>query len=594
MGMKNSPNTPEREALRTPLVPGQPLPIAVVRAMAKQARSNRFYRKLYALELFMSGEFAELAKMALEQRAFYDRDEDLGLFPAIDPEIGDTGVQNHGLINSRINIQAVAFSNPEFILKTDEPLLREVLSAYLEQVWEEEDLSGKAYETGMDVECMGIGFWEWGMEDGGVTAEPFSPLDCLWDRARKSPQTWRYFFIRRRMDLHEAFAEFGHLVDFETLEHLAVDMRTVTRDGDTDDPGGNETYPVVCRWNFWHKDTHCVFLGTINGGEEKSVVLRLNANMEYEVAKDAGPNPFGVIPVSKWIDSWSPGVMRPVGKTETTTRMAGLLNRIEAAVTYCIDRGLPLTILTTIGLTAATVDKLANGVRVRDLEDVILCETDDAAKAVHRVAGLPIPQDFLAMRAVCKEELNAATGVVDAKRGVIQQGERSAFEARSIQSESGTQSGHTRKQFQKFLREGFKILFAMGRLWESKRRILMLTDGPIDTKHFPLRPLLALPIYPDVREDSLQFVTNDERKQRRLIEFQTVDLAAIDAGVGDPMKIFTQLYRDLGHKDVFTRLKTPDEYQQALLAQVMASRQGVTEHGTDQRGGGSPSDGASR
>lgn len=574
------------EALRKPRQPGEPLDASVVRSLAKQARNNRFYRKLYALELFMAGEFAELAKMAAQERGFYETDEDLGLFPEIDPELGDTGVQNHGLINSRINIQAIAFADPEFLIKVDDPLIREVLAEYFEQLWAEQDLSNKFDLTGMEVENKGFGFCEWGTQNGTVACEPFSALDALWDRGRKTPGSWRYFFIRRRLDLEDAFEEFGHLLSYDRLKELSIDMRRYAADRGEDNDSLTETYPVVPRWNFWHKDTHCVFLGQINCKKgdssepnSKSVMLRLNANMEYEVAEEPGPNPFGFIPVSTWIDSWAPGVARPMGKTETTTRMAGMLNRIELAVKYCLDRGLPLTILSTIGMEPETAEKIRRGLAVSELPETIVIDgVEDVRTSIHREAGLPIPPDYFNARSVYKEELNSATGVMDSMRGVIQPGERTAQEMRIAESNGGIQSKHIRKQYQKFLRDSFRVVVGIGALYESKQRVLMLSDGPIDTAYFPLKPLLRLPITPDVREDSLQYTSIDERKQKRMIEFQTVDLAALSAGVGDPMKIFFQLYRDLGVKDPTTRMMSREEYKQRMVAQQLATQQQDQNH----------------
>lgn len=576
----------EKSALKKPRKPGEPLKADVVRAMAKQARNNRLYRKLYALQLFMSGEFVELSKMATEQSSSYDTDVDLGLFPDIDPEIGDTGIQNHGLINSRINIQAIVFSSPEFELKIDDPLIREYVQAYLEQIWDEGDFSGKNYEVGMDTECMGFGFAEWGIEDGGVTMEPFSPLDWLGDRSRKSPSSWRYHFIRRRLDLEDAFERFGHLVDYETLEYLAVEMRSSPCESETDERYSAEVYPILPVWSFWHKDTHCLFLGTINGPEDKSILLRMNADLEYEIADDPGPNPFGCLPVSTWVDSWSPGVSRPVGKTETTTRTASMLNKLEWAINTCIDRGIPLTILSTVGLNPATIDKLKNGMTLDQLGEVIISDFDDVSKSVQRLAGLGVPTDYLNVRSIYKDELNASTGVMDSMRGVVMPGERTAQETRVNEANGGIQSKHIRKSYQKFLKQGLTVAIAIGRLWESKRRVVMLSDGPVDTDQFPLRPLLALPLSPSVHEDSLSLTSPDERKQQRMIEFQTVDLKAIEAGVGDPYKIFFQLYRDLGRKDPLTRMKSQDQIaqEQAILA-ARAAAQGENNNAPNRTSG---------
>ena len=152
------------------------------------------------------------------------------------------------------------------------------------------------------------------------------------------------------------------------------------------------------------------------------------------------------------MDSWSPGVRRPVGKSETTWRTAAMLSILETHVREIIQRGVPFTVMSSLGLNRQQIDKLTSARGPKDIAQILLTDDIDAAKSAHRMGGGDIPQSVLYAMSHYREQLNAATGVMDSQRGQPLPGEKTALEVRTLYASQGVQARHTRKQYAKFLK----------------------------------------------------------------------------------------------------------------------------------------------
>lgn len=541
----------ERNEQVIPKDPGAPTTIETALRFAKEGRDDKFYNKLYQLQLVMSGDTQTIDDLSASGWAGYTEHPDLGAYPDIDPDLGPEGVQNDVLIDSRINIQSIVYQDPRFVIPARNPIIKDYIQAYLKDLWDDDDLSQKCYEVGMDCECMGVGFMEWGIgHDGSVSGSPFSPLDAIWDRKNRNPGSWRYFWIRRWLDLEDAYEKYGHAVPYSILKELCTVMRWQPRSGkSTSNSGDRGEMHGILEWTYWDRNSYGVFLGGISG--TRKIVFGLDEQYRHQpLAMDAqalGPNPFNTIPVSRWIDSMTPGVRRPVSKVETTIRTSSLISKLEDGFRVTIDEGGPVNTLNFQHLDKDDAKELQGAKSLKNLGRLIGVTHEDAQKAFHRFPADEIPQSWIQLWQISKEKMKGSTGVMDSQKGQSLGGEaRSAFEVRMMEQQGGVQNRHIRKQYRRFLAESVKIIMKIGAKFESKRRLLVIPKGVIDTAMFPVNPFLNIEFPIGVQEDSLSIASEEERQQRRMIEFTSVDVPAIELGTADPLKVIEELYRDLG------------------------------------------------
>jgi len=570
--------------------------LAKIRERARTARDDDYYDKNYALALVMSGQFKEAATPNKALRAVRRESEDLGDYPYLNPELGPGGQQNHALVNSRINVQGIVHIDPEFSWSTDDPIAKQVLDAQVRAWWNEGVWADEFYQTGMEVEAFGIGFCEFGITDGRLSCVHRSLFDLLWDRNYRSPKDWRYLFSRVRLDLYDAKQKYGDLFGQnaeEELKRLSVPApyyygrRTTSGQGSR----GNDMGAVIHEWTYWDSDHRCVFLGGIQRG--KALVFE---DGKFKEADKAAPNPYGIIPYSTWIDSWVPGISRPVGKSENTYRLAVMLNEIEAYCTEIVERGVPLITVNTDRVDPEVIDRLKAVRGSKDIANLLLLTGSGSVKdLLDRTDPLEVPQTLIYFRQVLKEELNAATGVMDMQRGQALGGERrTRFEVAKLADAQGVQARHTRERYGKFLETSVQVARVVALRGESVNRTLQLEDGVLDTAHFPVEPFLESAIFPKADPATMFYKSDDEKRIQAVEEFEAVDAKAIELGVADPYRTFQQLYRKMGRRDpVAAGLYSPEEYalRQQQMAMAALLGQGAPQDGSGSQvpgGGGSP------
>lgn len=547
-------------------------PIHEIRKRAKVSRKDAYYRKLYLLKRFMAGDFnGAVASMTewLAGSGAYSEDPDLAEFPEIETPYGEEGTQNFAQVSSRINIQSVVYADPELQFNCDLPLVKQVNKEWVRQRWEEGMWGDKFYEVGMEVEGTGIGVVELGINEYSLTDLAFRDTnDVMFDWLYRSPSDWRYVFRRDRLsvdDCMERYASAGLTRD-ELVGMARVMPKSTTYEGGNQLAAQDQQEPVVREWVYYDRDTHVVFLGQIACG--KSIVLKLGPN-GYErcgtngyVEEDGygygkeevelgGPNPYGQIPFSFWVDSWSPGVKMPVGKMETTWRIAAMLIKVQRIKKLTIERALPLTVISTYGLTPKQIKALRDtSARIESLGEIIPMDMANVSQMIHRVAPGEISQTLLATEADLKNEFNASTGVMDAQRGAIKSGEQAtATGERLLYSAQGVQAQHTRKRFAHFLNVIVQKARWIGAAYETGPSVLYLDEGPMDLSRYNRRAFLSYQMSLHVDDSSLQYKTDEDKINERIAQLNAIDLKGIELGVLDPVKVFRDVYKKLGKRD---------------------------------------------
>lgn len=553
--------------------------IEKIKGRARRWRDNDYYDKCYLLALAMSGQFDALKPdRAHSESSFRHAMDDLGDYPAICPAIHQLGLQNHTLVNSRINVQGIVHIDPQFTWNTDDPIAKQYLDALVVAWWEEGNWPDQFYQTGMEVETFGNSAVEFGISQGRLTCLHRSVMDTLWDRSYRSPIEWRGLFNRVRLDIDDALETYADAMGGEDevrrlavaapLPESAVAGRAATRAQD-------EERLVVHEWTYWDPDHTCIFLGGIAKGH----TFYRNGSEVVKV-EEAGPNPYGIIPYAWWIDSWSPGMARPSGKTETTLRIARMLNEIENYCVQIIRRGIPLVGVNTDKLDPASIELIRNAKGSEDIAKVLfLTGSGDMSQLFQRLDTLELADAVIYFRNVLKEELNAATGVMDMQRGQALGGERKTrFEVATLRDSQGVQARHLRERYGRFLERCVGVARVVALKGETVDRTLYLEDGTLETTDFPPDPYLAAPIYVRADPETMYYKSDEEKRNEAIAEFQAVDMPAIELGVADPYRTFQRLYRRMGRKDPQAAgLYSPAEYiqiqQQKAMQEQMAARE---------------------
>lgn len=561
--------------------------IAKIRERALSARDDSYYDKMYALTRWFAGD--DTLMLGTEAMSFGGvgghGTQDLPDYPYIDLPLGLPGVHNHGLVNSRINIQSVVYSDAEIVYSVQNPIIRETNAAFIKKRWDQGDWGSVFLECGMEVEATGLGIVEIGIKEGRLQVEHRSILDCLWDRGHRSRGQWRFIFMRNRLDVDECLEKYEGLITEEEAENLAQETRlSSTIASLVSMQTGALTQ--IREWSYWDGECHCIFLGSI--ADENSIIFRLKQEGEgfvYERVEDgeAGINPYGFIPTAMWVDCWTPGVLRPVSKTETTWRVARILNQLEAHVVNTVERDIPITIMSTANMSQDQIARIAKAKGPNDIGMIIPLDMVDVTNAIHRVSPHGIATGVLQAIQYYKELINATTGVADAQRGQPLPGDKTAEEVRSLSSAQGVQNKHLRRQYSSFLKE----IINKGRLiaakFDTDPMIIEIGDNMIDTGQVDITPFLEMPLDVQIRENSLAYESEKDKTMARLQEFQAVDMIAMDKGVADPQKVFKDVYEDIGVTDPMTRMFTPEQIQQRQMQemqmQMLAQQSGQPPQG---------------
>ena len=534
-------------------------PIEVIERWMREAADRDYYDKIYTLQLYMSGDSDAMAA-AIQGRALgtaWSRTGDfLPEYGEIVTKINSDGFAFHGMVNSRINVQGLTME-PELIVAHPDPVLREYVAAFFRHRWENLRWQDHFYATGMEVECGGVGHCEVGLTQQRLDVRHAPVLDTLWDRSARLPAQWRWYAFRDRMTPEKAKETYSCLTK-DDIDKLTNEEAPRSNQGQSSTSVGVPRcgMKLVTEWRYWDGEDHLVMLG--KSGSETRIYLRLNDKNEYvkvDAKGRAGANPFGAVPAASWVDSWAPGVNRPVGKSQTTIRIAVLLNEVEQYMMETLRNGVPITGIDVLKVKdKAFVERVKNAKSWRGLQKVIPLN-GSIRDVISRLEPAALTNVVVVLRAALKEELNAATGTMDMMRGNALQGERTKAEIDSLNNNAGIQAQHMRRQFARFLEDMIRVGRVVASQYDRAKTTLVLPSfGSYDTAKYPIRPFLEEDAPITVNPNSLVYKTEQDRKNEAIMEFQQLHLPYINLGAIDKRKSLAVIGRKYGYRDALSEL----------------------------------------
>lgn len=552
--------------------------LATIRRWMKEAVDHDYHNLLYTLQLFVSGD-CDAIRRAVEGKyiegAWSRSEGELPSFPDVMPGIGPEGVQNHGLVNARIMVQGLNME-PEFIFDHPDAVIRQYNAAFIRKRWTEGKWRHSLYRAGMEFEANGLSSVRLGVSDGKVSLRQSPNMDTLWDRSRGTPDQWRWVATRNRLTPEEAEEIYGGALSKKDLETLT--KKEVLQAGTGTASLKREPMLQVVEWSYYDADCHVVFLGSVHGND--SIVLALDESYEYRKATRAGPNPFGIVPHRFWIDSYAPGVRRPVARAETTIRLVAMLNKVEKAMMDVFDTGKSLTFIDSSRVDPKLRDAILEARSCDDINSLIPFAGGNIEDLLKRVPAEDIPSAYPHIRMVLKEEINAATGVQDMMRGQALSGEKTKFEVESYNDQAGIQGRHVRETFADFCEGVVSVARAIASQHDTADTTLILPDfGEVKTSQIPAKAMLSVEMSTKMSPESVIFKTDNQRRQEAMQEFTVVWQPLMERGAADPMKILDWIGRVFGHKNpvsdfgVQQQAAAPGQVPPEILQQLMANPQ---------------------
>lgn len=513
----------------------------------------------YTCMLYLSGDPSAL-ESAIKGKSLntYWRDSMCFLpqYPEIPLRLDKFGLQNHGYVNARINVQGVVVM-PGLEFSHSNPVVREYNSEFIRTRWDEQDWTSEFYNVYMEVEAIGFGYAFYRLKDGKGTWEYTSALDVICDPNARTPQNIGWVARRKNVPLEVVTKEYEGLLSDEEIKKLTTKSGSSTRTK----PGVSQGTNVIVQWEFQTDDEFMIIL-TSNSIAEP-ILLRYNAEKKLERASDkkAGPNIFEQQTWVKAVDSYLPLVRTPVGKSTDSMKLAAMLNWVEKYISTLLRNGMPLT---TIDITQVTDKKLLEQLKnAKDLDALtrILCIDGDVNNIVNRLPAQEMSQTVLLFRNILKEELNAATGVQDMQRGQALEGERTRYEVQSLNDQAGVQARHQRSTYSRFVRRIVDKTRKFGAKYDQAVTKLDLpTYGIVSTDDFPNDLFLAEPIAVHVNPSGQAWKGEDQRQQEAILKFNTVILKLVAAGVL-PMAVVARW--------ILTEIGLPELAKQVLNAPPM-------------------------
>lgn len=558
---------------------GKPLPtVAMAQARATSALDPEYLQRLHDLRLFAAGhQTGSLTDARVSDSGGPITGTQWPEFGLVKPNIEEDGVQNHALVSARINIQAVAYADPEFLIHSDIPEVKLYNEAWLRKRWEQNGWGDTFYDVGMDVEVCGYGVVEHGLNDGGfVDLDYVDPTDVIWDPTVRNPGEARYVWRRERIPYEDA-AELFPMLDEEKLE-MACKRRSYTSGKTSVSDGRHAAEPdteFVYAYSYWDDNAHAIFVGDILNPvavmvfDPPSGLYVESSDPDSKEFPEAplGLNPFGKIPLTFWVDSSLPGSNKPQSKLYTTAPIAKMLADVERYIVRTVDRGIPIITIATGALDPQTTKDIKEAIESgrTDALRVILSEMPFNQDTVVRTPASEVPQTVLQLRAVLKEELNAATGVMDAQRGQALPGDKTAFEVRTLFSSQGVQARHLRRRFANFIQRCVYTSRWIGALYETEPDQLLDPEGNvIDLQTFDRKTWLSQDVEIIINENSLQYQSSEDMFQKRIAQFRAVDQVGLQLGVLDPVRVLADVYNRIGRPQDAEKLMLPPPPQEGV------------------------------
>lgn len=534
------------------------IPLSTALRWMTEAAYRPWYDYTYTMHRYLSGDtdaVSSVGQQKIRGSAWSTHADLIPEYPSIDPAVGPDGFANHGAVNARINAQGLTME-PEIVVAHDDPVVREYIAAYFRTRWEEGRWGDHFYAAAMEVEAGGVAFVEAGLDEGRLAARHSPVLDTLWDRSNRMPSKWGWYAMRDRLTPERAKDIYGDAVskaDIEALTHPEhMEGGRVN--------GSNNAMDLVTEWRFFTGDDHFACLGAAkeNG---KSIFMALDDDNVYRKIRSGGrigPNPFGVLTVAPWVDSWLPSQDRPAGKASTTIRIVAMLNEVERYMIMTLRNGIPLTAADGTRMDRGLSEQIRKAKNLSDLSGILVTKGGSIKDVLSRLDPAVLPNTVVILRAALKEELNASTGTMDMMRGQALSGERTKAEIDSLNNHAGIQGQHFRRQFARFVEDFlYKGRAVAAQYDRSETRLTLPTFGRIDSTMMPVRLFLEEPFRMQVTPGSLVYKTERDRQMEAIQFLNTILMPGIQAGVLDPRKSFEWVLKQYGLRGIEDFLPDP-------------------------------------
>lgn len=611
-----------------------------IRDRCKAAHDPSWYDRQYALRIFMAGyaDYLDTGMGSLLRTPSFSPAQgpaDIADYPLLNPDEGHKGVQNHGLVNARINIQGVVLTKPKPHLSIADATEREINEVWLVDRWVRGKWHSHLYRAGLDVETSAIGWLVCGGNKSRMVDWKYIPVvDMLFDRGYEDPGDWRHLCYRVRVPLDDAVEQFGHIFnqwiatngparaqdlvdrfrirdDWKTLPAEALNDEEIyeliksmcvrridplnqtwsdrmTAKGSTTGKG-NVNDLVLVTWHYWDGDNHLCFLKTIDGqGSLPLAWLPMageDSEYNYQITTEAGENPYprepeGVIPAAWWIDSWAPGIARPTSKSETVKPIADMLNHIEHLFERCLKDAVSVWVGQSDAMTPEFRKQWAKAKSMKDVGSLVESTMGgDWKNFLNRIPVAELPAIYLQLRAVYKEELNSATGVGDMQRSNPLSGpEKTRKEVTDLVNMGGVQARFLRNQYALCLEMMVGVTRAVGSVVDTAKCTLFLEDGSIQIGGeggFKIKQFLQGFVPCSI--DPTDFIWRaKEEIQAEALAFLTHVSKGIELGVVHPYRLFKEFARQWskGAEKVMYTEKEMLDNQKAKEAAAKAAQSG--------------------
>ena len=531
------------------------LRLSQIKQMMRSAAHKDQYDTWYTMALFLSGD-PEAVQKAVKggvtgSSIGKDTFSNLYYYPEILPSMDRFGLQNHGFVNSRINVHGTVVE-PEIEFGHPNPVVREYNQAYISWYWNAFDWTTEFHNVGMWADSCGIGWARQIEVDGRPTWECAPLLDVLWDPVAKTPGQWDWVADRR------GISEIRALKEYANVKGLGKKLKDCI--GEYDPYKGSnsqssviESMPrILMQWVFRSEDDLMIMLMKPGAEESNMVCLRYGSDGKtLEIAggedPESGPNPWGVLRMAPWTDSWLPMNRRPVGKGSDGVRISGLLNWVEQYIVRLMRNQMAMTAIDQTKIDPKIAESIKDATDLSALEKILLVD-GDPSEIIHRIPAGEIHGSLLHMRQILRDELNATTGTQDMNRGQALSGERTRYEISQLVDMSGIVARAFKQNYVTFIKAVVRQQRHVGALIDKAVMDLHLPSyGTINTADFNPQQFLAADMEPHVDYNGKSWKTEQDIRQETLMEFKEFLLPGIQVGAFDPIKVFNSTAMKLGY-----------------------------------------------
>ena len=468
-----------------------------------------------------------------------------------------SGTHDAAMISSRVMVQGIVYTNPDFIVDIDKPLTKAWNQAFLKKRWWMGRWPGKFLEQGMiGYEPVGISFGQVGLTELGerrfTDFTPINPIDVVWDSVNKHPNDWEWFVIRKRYSKARFFDRWAKTFGHEEAEKIwSRHSRSTARTGGAPTIGATITKgspDIIYEFEYWTQSDHVIIIGNIESGEMLTFAGDAWTYWENGIA-DHHANPHGVLPIAVWWDNFPATSKRPVGKGRSVFNIVSQSNKLQNRMNEIVENTAPLTAVSTYQLQDKRfLEFLQTGQQLSAWGKPILTMHPDISQAVVRIPGQEISNTHLAAMQRMDTQISGATGTSDAERGMFmaRPGERvSAYEVKMQAQQGGIQRRHMAARFADYLSTLAMIVRAVARKHDNFGDDIIADGVLFEGDIFDAAEFLEVEALVSVSEDAILELGSDAARQKAIEEYTQIHapfMAQVDPETGMPVLNAKKVY----------------------------------------------------